>query len=61
MLTSALTDLQSALHKSIATFAETFFGIWVITDIDTAETALAAAVAAAVVPVKDWFVGFMGS
>ena len=56
MLTTALTDLESAVHKALATFVETFFAVFIITDVSTAETALASAVAAGVVPLKDWFV-----
>lgn len=49
-----LTDLSHVAHKSLATFIETFFAVFVVTDVSTLETAFAAAVAAGVVPLKDW-------
>lgn len=56
MLSTLLTDIQSVAHKAVATFIETFFAVWVITDTTTLETAVASAAAAALVPLKDWAV-----
>jgi hypothetical protein len=61
MITNLLTDLQSLLHKTVATFVETFFGVWVVTDTSTVETAGASGLAAAVVVVKEWLSNKFGS
>ncbi|RMF62083.1 MAG: hypothetical protein D6746_04590 [Bacteroidetes bacterium] len=48
-----LVKLETVLHKTVATFIEAFFATWVITDTSTVKTALVAALAAAIVPVKN--------
>lgn len=57
---SLLLSLESLGHKMLLTFIETFFGVWVVTDVSTMQTAAAAALAASVVPLKDWLVARVG-
>lgn len=47
-------QLANVAERTAWTFAQTFLGVFVVTDISTARTAAVAAVASAIVPVKEF-------
>jgi len=59
---SIALNLQSLAHRVAATFIETFFAMWVVTDQSTLKIALVGALAASVVPLKEFLVqGYLRS